>query len=136
MDLKDFIRETLVGIASGIQEAKIETGDIWALVPGALHGKRVSETSYIEFDVAVTVTETTESQKDGKAGVKAEISVLGSKVSGELGGGIASTKHASAEHVSRVSFKVPVHMNAHFRGDPLFAQEAAYLKDRKAGGRS
>ncbi|RRN75990.1 hypothetical protein [Agrobacterium deltaense] len=133
MELKNFIRETLVNIATGIQEAKLETSDFWAINPGSLNGERVIERSYIDFDVAITVSESVENQKEGKGGVKAEISVLGSKISGDVGRSLGTAVQQASENVSRVSFKVPVYMNAHYRGDENIKQEAEYFDTRTGG---
>jgi len=44
MELKNFIRKTLVSIALGVQEAKADTADLWAIAPGPLYGRRITET--------------------------------------------------------------------------------------------
>lgn len=130
MKLRDFIKDTMTEIAHGIQAAKIETADLWAINPGMLHGERLIEKSYVEFDVAVTVNDATASEKDGKGGMKAEIEVFGSRLGGELAGGLGTKKETSTVNASRVAFKVPVYMNAHFRGDPNIAQEAEHFANR------
>lgn len=66
MKLRDFIKDTMTEIAHGIQAAKIGTADLWAISPGLLHGERLIEKSYVEFDVAVTVNEMNGSERDGK----------------------------------------------------------------------
>lgn len=128
MELKDFIRETLIGIAAGVQEAKIKTADLWAIAPGALHGERIVETSFVDFDIAVTVSENVQKHKEGKGAVKAEISVLGARIGGNLGENRGDTEQVSSENVSRVSFRVPVYMNAHFHGDPRLQEERELFK--------
>lgn len=136
MELRDFIRETLVGIATGVQEAKLRTSDLWAINPGKLNGESVTEKSYIEFDVALTVTETAETQKGGGGGLKAEVSVLGSKVGGGAEAAISGSTGSSSEKVSRVSFRVPVYMNADYRGDNHTKEEARRLTVAAAGQQS
>lgn len=130
MKLRDFIKDTMTEIAHGIQAAKIETADLWAISPGAMHGERLIEKSYVEFDVAVTVNEAAITEKDGKGGLKAEIEVFGSRMGGELGGGLATKKETSTVNASRVAFKIPVYMNAHFRGDPNMVEEADHFARR------
>lgn len=130
MKLRDFIKDTMTEIAHGIQAAKIETADLWAISPGMLHGERLTEKSYVEFDVAVTVNEATSSEKDGKAGLKAEIEVFGSRVGGELSGGLGGRTETTTLNVSRVAFKVPAYMNTHFRGDPNIIEEAEHFAIR------
>lgn len=131
MKLREFIRETLVEIAHGVQEAKFATKNLIAISPGAMHGERLSEKSYVDFDVAVTVDERMESGKDGKGVVKAEINVFGSKVGGELGGGIGAKKESGTQTVTRVAFKVPLYMNAHFRGDKAIMEEEEFYNTLK-----
>jgi hypothetical protein len=131
MKLRDFIKEIMVEIAHGIQAAKIETGDLWAISPGALHGERLTEKSYVEFDVAVTVSEATKSARDGKGGMKAEIEVFGSRIGGEFTGSAETRSDVSTVNASRVAFKVPVYMNAHFRGDSNLIEEAEHFARRK-----
>lgn len=131
MKLRDFIKDTMTEIANGIQAAKIETADLWAISPGKLHGERLTEKSYVEFDVAVTVNETTASEKDGKGGIEAKIEVLGSRLGGQFSGGLGDKKEISSVNASRVAFKVPVYMNAHFRGDPNIVEEAEHFAKRR-----
>ena len=131
MKLRDFIQETMTEIAYGIQEAKINTSSIWAICPGSLHGERLTEKSYVEFDVAVTVNESVARKMDGKGGIKAEVEVLGSRFGGELSGGSEGQKEASTVNASRVAFKVPVYMNAHFRGDQNIKDEAEIFEKLK-----
>jgi hypothetical protein len=128
MELRQFIRDAMMEIAMGIQQAKVDTKDLWAVTPAKLNGESVLEKSFIEFDIAVTVQEGASSQKDGKGGVKAEISVLGAKLGADGSGGVARTETNSTQNVSRITFKVPVYMNAHFRGDPNIAIEADFLR--------
>jgi hypothetical protein len=132
--LSDFVAEAISDIAHGIHLAKANTYEIIAVTPGTLNGDRITEKSYIEFDIAVTATseKTTKGSKSGKAG--AGISVLGAKIG--VDGTLASETGAKdlSGLTSRISFKVPVYFNAHFRGDSGAAQEAAFIK-RKASSR-
>jgi hypothetical protein len=108
MKLKDFVKETLVEIAEGIDEAKDPVGDRVAIAPSILNGQSALEKSYIEFDIAVTANETIHKSK-GKAGnVSAQIEVLGNRIKGELGGSATGDTQLQNEKVSRVQFKVPV----------------------------
>lgn len=130
MKLSEFIDQTMTEIAEGIQKAKISTSDIWAIAPGSLNGERIFEKSEVEFDVAVTVVDTTTTQKEGKGGVSAKVEVMGVSLGGDLGGGGHRAEEAAKTVASRIAFKVPVHMNAHFRGDKNIADEAAYFATR------
>lgn len=127
MKLSQFIEETLTEIAVGIQSAKLRTGDIWAISPKSVQGVDISEKSEIEFDVAVTVEETSTKGKDGKAGVEASIQVMGVNMSGQLGGGASLDTTKATTIASRVAFKVPVYMNTHYRGDKALAEEREFF---------
>lgn len=69
-------------------------------------------------------------QKEGKGGMSAKIEVMGVSLGGDLGGGGHKAEEAAKTVVSRIAFKVPVYMNAHFRGDQNLADEAAYFATR------
>ena len=130
MKLSQFIEETLTEIAVGVQSAKLRTSDLWAISPGALHGADLHEKSEIEFDVAVTVEQTLSSGKDGKGGVEASIQVMGVNLSGQLGGGLTGNQSNATTVASRIAFKVPVYMNAHFRNDKGISEEREYFQSR------
>ena len=96
VELKDFIRQTLVDISEGVREAnsaykqaRKSQENAFILTPG--RGKE--EGTGIHFDVAVT----THAAKGGQASIK----VLSLGVGGEL-------QHRS-ESVSRIQFTVTVH---------------------------
>lgn len=130
MKLSEFIDQAMTEIAEGIQRAKISTSDIWAIAPGSLNGERIFEKSKVEFDVAVTVVESTETQKEGKGGIAAKVEVIGISLRGNLAGGGHKVQETAKTVASRIAFKVPVYMNAHFRGDKNIAEEAAYFAAR------
>ncbi|MBU6474778.1 MAG: hypothetical protein KGQ70_02320 [Alphaproteobacteria bacterium] len=112
MKLKDFIKETLIEIAEGIDEARYPVGDRVAIAPSRLNGDSLSEKNYIEFDIAVTANEIIHTEKGGKGSVGVKIEVLGNKVKGELGGSATGETQLQNEKVSRVQFKVPVYFGA------------------------
>jgi hypothetical protein len=94
MELKEFVRNTLIPIVTSVEEAtkKLKTKDEkrYFLVSG------YGEKAYINFDVAVT----TVSEKSGKARGEAKIYV----VEGGLEGKISH----STENITKVQFKVYV----------------------------
>jgi len=104
MELEDFIKETLIQISNGIQNANeelkpsrvkddgSELQKLFLLSPG---GKQ-EQGNGIHFDVAIT-TKTTD---EGKAGVKVKLAVL----EADLGGKLQSTDQT----VSRIQFSVNV----------------------------
>lgn len=130
MRLSDFIDQAMTEIAEGIQKAKISTSDIWAISPGSLNGERIFEKSEVEFDVAVTVVDSTEVKSDGKGGVSAKVEVMGVSIGANLDGSKNKVSDTAKTVASRISFKVPVYMNAHFRDDKNMAEEAAYFSSR------
>jgi hypothetical protein len=102
MDLRNFIKETLLQIQRGIGDATRELHtvptDLGAIGPifkdiNKLNNKDIE---WVEFDVAVTVSEESTGEKSGKLNVAA-LSFGGSKVS--------STE---TQFVSRVKFRVPI----------------------------
>ena len=110
MDLKTFIRETIVSIVEGVVDAQAAVADKGAFVnPGGLMRtvKNIGENALwnnkdnnlardVAFDVALTVEEGTQMQ--------AKIGVL----SGIVGAGAGGQTDARNLVVSRVSFVVPV----------------------------
>lgn len=129
MRLAEFVREALGDVAFGVHAAKADAHGLVAIVPGSLNGEQVTEKTYIEFDVAVTAS--TESQNasgtSGKAG--AGINVVGFRfgVDGELTDN--SIKKDVSGLTSRIAFKVPVYLNANFRGDATSQAEAEFVHD-------
>ena len=102
MELKDFVRDTIVTVFDAVQEAgKIirddptRSGAVNPLWGGVDHVSNHEQS--IGFDVAVTVGKTSENE------LKPGIKVLGMF---ELGGKMSDKGETS--NVSRVSFKVPV----------------------------
>lgn len=130
MKLSEFIDQTMTEIAEGIQKAKISTFDIWAIAPGTLNGERIFEKSEVEFDVAVTVVDTTATQKEGKGGVSAKVEVVGVSLGGDLAGVTHKAEESAKTVASRITFKIPVYINAHFRGDKNLVAEAEYFATR------
>lgn len=107
MELQIFIAETIKSILDGIKQAqeyaKLSGGTI---VPSELNFKSDLPGTHwdddgvimekIDFDVAVTVTDT--NTKEGKAG----ISVWG------IGAGIKGQENSKNESISRIKFSIPV----------------------------
>lgn len=91
MNLKDFIRETLLNITSGVQEANENTDDFYfSMKEGGVHR--------IEFDVSVGVTERSEDGGQLALGVPN----LG------LGAKLGTASDVDNSKLSRISFKVSV----------------------------
>lgn len=113
MELKDFVKTALIQLTEAVSEAQEATRETGALInPGisretAISGTQMYNTAarhdptehpiqMVEFDAAVTVTET------GEADVGARISILGAVIGA---GGAAGSESTS---VSRIKFTVPV----------------------------
>jgi hypothetical protein len=100
MDLKDFIRETLLQIQRGIGEAQKELHGnyqgVIAPIFKPIESLTDADMEWVEFDVAVTVAESNDRDVSGKLNV----------VAISLGG--SSKKSHEMESVSRVKFRVPI----------------------------
>ena len=128
MRLSQFIEDTLFEIARGVQRGQARAKDLIAISPSRLDGELVHEKSFIDFDVSVVVNDTATGGKGGIAKVGGEISVASiGKFSAELGGAVDKKQEQSTAQTHRVSFKVPVYMNAHYRDNPATAVFAAEI---------
>lgn len=100
MDLKDFIRETLLQIQRGIGEAQKELHGTYLGVISPIFKPiddlTENDLEWVDFDVAVTVTESKDRDAGGKLNVAA-ISLVGS-----------SKRSHETESISRVKFRVPI----------------------------
>lgn len=128
MRLSAFIHDTLYEIALGVQLARARSRDLVAITPSTIDGESVSEKTYVDFDVAVVIGETDTTTKTGDGKVGAEIQVASIlKASVGAGGKIEANAKTSTEQTHRITFKVPIYMNAHFRNNPLAAADAREL---------
>jgi len=116
MDLKDFIKETLIEIATALSEANAELSSIDAIInpkdvivatndKSSIYGYLAKESEnrdnrrpvhVVEFDVSVTATD--------KTGTKGGIGVM---VAG-IGLGSQGQSEAANSVYSRLQFKVPI----------------------------
>ena len=105
MELREFVRSTLLEIVAGVsdaQEALIEDGSTAVINAGATSnlkqhhegGRRTLE--MVQFDVALTVTETTDK------GIGGRLSIAAASIGTQRGASIENSE------VSRVRFQVPV----------------------------
>ncbi|MCU7850059.1 MAG: hypothetical protein KZQ89_19125 [Candidatus Thiodiazotropha sp. (ex Lucinoma kastoroae)] len=110
MDLKDFVKETLVQISSGVKDAQDDVRALGGYAnPAARVQVRESDSSHlaqigggqnvfmIDFDVAISVIEESEAGAEAKLKVASFLS---------LGGG--GTVGSSSSSTNRISFKVPL----------------------------
>ncbi|MBN1845641.1 MAG: hypothetical protein JW810_08165 [Sedimentisphaerales bacterium] len=91
MDIKEFVSQTIKQIIDSVLELQTQTHDTNAVVVPYGDSRR-----NIEFDIAVTVVESTET--GGKAG----ISVF------SVGAGITGKTGSSSSTVSRINFEIPL----------------------------
>lgn len=113
VDLKDFVRDSLVQLVSGLNEASVAIAEYGAVVNPKIFNRpkeggatytlktktgRESEAPIqsLEFDIAVVVTE--------KEGEKATIGV----VAAIIGAGLASEANLAHQTTSRLKFSVPL----------------------------
>lgn len=91
MKLDEYAKQTLPDITNGVEQARRET--LLFIAPGSANGKKVTSPQTVKFEVAVTVST--------QAGGGIKVFSLGDlKAEG------------SAEHVNKISFEVPVYLNA------------------------
>ncbi len=127
MDLKDFIKETLIQITSGIQESQMEVRKSGGFVNPAhrINSKQTDSSHFgaigtgqnifmVDFDVSISVKEDTGG--DAKAQLK-----VASIFSAEAGGSKGITNTA----INRISFKVPLAL-------PIDSETEKTLKDKDA----
>jgi hypothetical protein len=114
MDLKDFVSQTLIQIATGVNEAHAQVKELGGAVNpslnsghetasklGFLYTKDSAMAPIVQFDVALTVTEGT--------GTKGGIGIFAGAVN--LGSSGQSQNEQSS--VSRVKFAVPLKLPSH-----------------------
>lgn len=110
MDLKDFVKETLIQISSGVKEAQNTVRELGGYAnPAARVLPKESDQSHltqiesgqnvfmIDFDVAINVSEEGETGAEAKLKVASFLNVGGSGKSG-----------TSSSTTNRISFKVPL----------------------------
>jgi hypothetical protein len=131
MRLSDFIQDTLYEIALGVEAARVKARDLVAINPSRLDGELLTEKSFIDFDVSVVVSESEETGRGGEARLSGEINVASvAKVGASISGQGKGTNSAKAEQTHRVSFKVPVYLNANYRNNPAMQAEATAFQVR------
>lgn len=110
MDIKEFVRDTIIQICSGVQEAQSVVRENGGFVnPAARVAAQSGSNShlttiengqgvyFVDFDIAVTVTDETTSEGEAKLKIASIFSA---------GGGVSNASEASS--TSRICFKVPL----------------------------
>ena len=101
MELKDFVKETLLNVTSGVEEANKENGR-FRLVGDSSNErgnfKIPTNGTYVDFDIGVIVTESKGDEK--KSGI-------GIMVANFMGGTSTERKNESVnENINRLKFRV------------------------------
>jgi hypothetical protein len=122
MDLKEFVKETLIQISTGVRDAQAEVRKLGGLVNPATYSSGNAGGAYfasykdghhiflVDFDVAVTVTENSATNAEAKL-----------KVASLLSLGAGGSSSAQNEVTNRLSFKVPLAF-------PIDSESQAQLK--------
>jgi hypothetical protein len=97
MELKQFISNALLSITQGIEDANKVSPRFQ--MSGQIHGGKNINGEFVEFDIAVEVSDS--SEKSGKAGIG--VSII------DIGGAVKATQNNQNTH--RLKFKVFVTEN-------------------------
>lgn len=120
LELSHFIRDTLVEIVTGVEEAQEEIEEIETnaeVCPTGLHFKGESPGPFkpgrgfvqeVEFDVAITVSESRSQEEKGKGALNIGVPPMQWLGGIEAGGEMGSSRTKERSDVSHVTFKVPV----------------------------
>lgn len=129
MELNEFIESTLFEIGVGVAKAKVRCGDFISIAPGNLNGVVLDQQTDVHFDVEITTSSGSEKsiKTNLKGGAGFKIFVADAKV--DVGGDIDKAKSDRETNSHRVSFTVPVRMNAHHRDDPHRESEAKFIRN-------
>lgn len=110
MELKEFIKQVLVDISEGIEDAQLELRGTAFVAPRRTSGKDSSsvytthgylDVSNVDFDVAVT-SESSEKNTDKVSGGVRVFDFV------HLGGGLKGENSILSQNVSRVKFSIPM----------------------------
>ena len=133
MELKDFVRETLVQVVSGIEEAQTEVRDCGGFVnPAHRANVKGSDESHfgvigtgqniflVDFDVAVTVIEESGTEAKAKLNVASLLT---------LGAGGESSQSSSA--TNKISFKVPLALPTDSVSEEQLKEQDAIVRENR-----
>lgn len=101
--LKSFVKQALLDITNGVDEARNESPV--NIAPGYVEGKLQVDAQHIEFDVAVSVEREEKGQTKGGGSVTV-ISVLKAEV------GVEGNAGEKRSENNRIKFSVPVYFQA------------------------
>ncbi|MGE0283532.1 MAG: hypothetical protein AB7P20_23355 [Rhizobiaceae bacterium] len=98
MKLGEYVRQTLLDITNGVEQAQREA--MLFIAPGSINGERIAQAQMVKFEVMVTVS------KEAGGGIKV-FSLGDLKAQG------------NSEHTNRIEFEVPVCFNAPTPKNPM-----------------
>ncbi len=116
LELKDFIRKTLVDVIEGVHEAAqdLKTSGKGYIVPSSYTGTsnnlRASqlEKKEIEFDIAIQVQEAESTKKGSSAELDIGGKIIVASAKGNITGESSKSNEESKETNSRIKFVVPI----------------------------
>jgi hypothetical protein len=100
MNVREFVSQVLQDIVRGLMDAQERTNDTRAFIVPSGHGSDFTTRS-VEFDIALTTTESKGSEAEAKVAVWS------------IGAGAGGRSESSDTSVSRVKFVVPVSLPWH-----------------------
>ena len=113
MRIGDFVRQALGEIVLGVAEAKRITNRLSSISPGKLDGETLTEKTLVDFEIALLAENSISSDSRSGGEVSGSLRVVSASVSGSG----ETSEESRSENVSRVSFSVPLYLNAHHRND-------------------
>jgi hypothetical protein len=103
MELEEYVASVLVGVCAGVDKAKnlVKTS---AVAPATIDGEIVDRGEFINFEISVTVSDSSE----GKGGGKIQVLPLGVSAEAKV--------NREMMNVNKLSFRVPIYFSATFKG--------------------
>ena len=112
MELKEFIKESLIDICEGVGEARNkmkERLNNCPIAPAFINGKIEQNSMHsVEFDIATTVTDENKKSSSVNGKSKGIIKVIAA----DLGADVKINKQSSNEKITRIKFSVPIYLCA------------------------
>lgn len=123
MQLSEFIETTIFEIALGVARSKVACKDLISVSPGSMNGKKRERETTVDFDVALKLSTGSTSSSQAGASAKGRLRIMVVDADISVGGEKAGSETDASEQTHRVSFSVPVFLNAHHRTDPAFTTD-------------
>ena len=117
MELKTFVKKSLIEICDGVNEARLELFDKFhnaPIAPTKMEDKPVWSETSIDFDIAVTVS--VESSKNASVNAKSEGIIK--IVAANIGANGTVGNSATNEQCNRIKFSIPFYPAACNKRDP------------------